>query len=117
MGTRLGMMKEGANLFRYLRTQRVFNFGGVIVHHILIDSKSLAQQALGEAMPPKHMAGASLAARGKGNGSIIQLNQPFLCHQQKRSAVGRELGQGIGFHDAAAGVLLRMPNCLQEVID
>ena len=110
-------MEEGANLFRHFRAEGVFNFGGVLVHHIRINSESLEEQAFGKAMPPQHVAGASLTARGEGKGSAFELNQTFLRHQLKCGAVAREFRQGIRFQPAAARILPRVPDGLQQVFD
>jgi hypothetical protein len=46
------MMEEGANLLGHFRAERVFDFAGVLVNHILVNSKGLEEQAFGKAMPP-----------------------------------------------------------------
>ena len=51
----LRVVKERADLFRHFRAERVFDPAGVIVNHVVVDSKGFAEQALGEAMPPHHV--------------------------------------------------------------
>ncbi len=57
------MVKENADFLGHLRAEGVLDLEGVIVHHVLVDSKRFAEQTLRKAMTAQHVPGARFALR------------------------------------------------------
>jgi hypothetical protein len=111
------MREKDTDLLGDLRTQSVFDSQSMLVHHIVVDVESVVKQAFGEAVAADCLRGARLAEAGQREFAGFDPDEPLLRHAKECGPVGHEFRHFLGAYDALPGVLLGVPDSLEEVVN
>src|SRR6266581_9530077 len=115
--TRLGMIQKRANLLVKLRADDVFELAGLGMRLGIGNGKGISEEALGEAVTPDNVAGASAAVFGEADVAAADFHQVQIGHTAERAhRVHR--AEGADALDARFGALFAAnPDLLEQMIE
>jgi len=115
--TCLGMIQKRANLLVKLRADDVLELAGLRMRLGIGNGKSISEEALGEAVTPDNVAGASAAVFGEADVAAADFHQMQIGHAAERAAPGPP-SRGCGCARRALRCLFAAnPDLLEQMIE
>jgi hypothetical protein len=87
----------------------------MLVHHIVVDVEGVVKQAFGEAVAADGLRGARLAEAGQREFAGFDPDEALPRHAKECGPVGQEFRHFLGAYNAFPGVLLSVPDSLEEI--